>query len=181
MKSVIKGVTKLISEPESALEPEWEPEPKLFESRSRSRNKKFWLHNTGVTRIRRLKFSSYREDAKCVFHFRKNLAFADDTWNEIVRILIIYRTENFRILIFCGIKLFIFREYTKIRISQRIFRWLIKSSDGFLWQNQFKTKNLMQVYLQVQCGSLRFQHRRSQKLSSIFTIGNLPYEYLQII
>ncbi len=108
MKSVIKGVTKLMSEPESALEPE--PEPKLFESRSRSRNKKFWLHNTGVTRIRRLKFSSYRENAECVFHFRKNVAFADDTWNEIVRILIIYRTGNFRILIICGIKLFIRRE-----------------------------------------------------------------------
>jgi hypothetical protein len=36
-KSVKKVVTKLMSE----------PEPKLFESRSRSGNKKFRLHNTG--------------------------------------------------------------------------------------------------------------------------------------
>ncbi len=37
-----------MSEPEPAPEPEkeQEQEPKLFESRSRSGNKKFWLHNT---------------------------------------------------------------------------------------------------------------------------------------
>jgi hypothetical protein len=44
MKSLIKGKSKLMSEPEPA--PEREPEPKLFESRSRSGNKKFRLHNT---------------------------------------------------------------------------------------------------------------------------------------
>jgi hypothetical protein len=31
----------------SVPEPELEPEPKLFESQSRSGNKKFQLHNTG--------------------------------------------------------------------------------------------------------------------------------------
>jgi hypothetical protein len=45
MKSVIKGKSKLMSEP--APEPEREPEPKLFESQSWSGNKKFRLHNTG--------------------------------------------------------------------------------------------------------------------------------------
>jgi hypothetical protein len=45
-------------------------------------------------------------------------------------------------------------ECTKVWISQRIrsqnrkyFRWLFRGSDGFFWPNQFKMKNLMQVYL----------------------------------
>ncbi len=42
MTSVIKGRSKLMSEPAP------EPEPKLFESRSQSGNKKFRLHNTAL-------------------------------------------------------------------------------------------------------------------------------------
>ncbi len=44
-------------------------------------------------RIRGTKFCLYGEYAECIFHSRKNLALADNTRNEILRILIIRKFE----------------------------------------------------------------------------------------
>jgi hypothetical protein len=56
MKSVIKCSYKAIvgAGPAPELELVLEPEPKLFKSRSLSGNKKFRLHNTGLTHGKRL-------------------------------------------------------------------------------------------------------------------------------
>jgi hypothetical protein len=110
--------------------------------------------NLAYTEIWGTKFSAYW-DAQVYVWFQEKLALADNTQNEIVSILIICGEKNFRMLIICRMKLPVcwdYAECTEIWISWRIwsqnrkygkysyFRWLVRSSDGFFWPNQFKTK-----------------------------------------
>jgi hypothetical protein len=77
-------------------------------------------------------------------HTKFRCLYTENTWNESVCILRIR-----------GIDQYVYLEYTectKSRISGRIrnknqkyFRMFIKSLDGFVWPNNLKPKNLMQV------------------------------------